>query len=56
MFDMTEGRGAEGKDWGANLSVRDDLDAKDIGEAGPAIVTKGAEDEVLALLIEYENA
>ena len=52
MLDMTEGSAAEGEDRGADLRVRDDLDAEDVGKARPAVIAKGAEDEVLALLIK----
>lgn len=56
MFDMTESCGAESEDGGADLSIGDDLNAKDIGETGPAIVAKGAKYQVLAFLIKDENA
>lgn len=52
MLDMAERRGAEGEDWSADLGVGDDLDAEDVTEARAAVVAEGAEDEVLALLIE----
>ncbi|KAK5632863.1 hypothetical protein RRF57_008577 [Xylaria bambusicola] len=53
---MAEGGAAEGQDGGADLRVRDDLDAEDVGKARAAVVAKGAEDEVLALLVEYQDA
>ena len=56
MFDMAEGRGAEREDRGADLRVGDHLDAEDVGEAGPAVVAEGAEDEIFALLVEDEDA
>ncbi len=56
MFDMAEGCGAEGEYRGAYLGIRDDLDAEDVGEAGSAIVSKGTEDEILAFLVEDEDA
>jgi hypothetical protein len=56
MLDMAEGGAAEGQDGRTNLRVRDDLDAENIGEARSAVVPEGTEDEVLALLIEDQNA
>lgn len=56
VLDMAEGGAAQGQDGRAHLRVADDLDAEDIGEAGAAVVAKGAEDEVLALLVEDEDA
>ena len=56
MLNMAEGRRAKCEDRRADLGIGDDLYAKHIGEARPAVVSKGAEDEVLALLIEDENA
>ncbi len=53
---MAEGCAAESEDGGADLGVRDDLDAEDVCEAGAAVVAKGAEDEVFALLVEDEDA
>ena len=55
MFDMAESGRAERKDWGADLSIGDDLYAKDIGEAGSTVITKGTEDEVFTFLIEDED-
>lgn len=56
MFDVTECGGAEREDRGADLSIGDDLDAKDIGEAGAAVIAKGAEYEILPFLIEDQDA
>lgn len=56
MLNMAKGRRAEGEDRRADLGVGDDLYAKHIGKAGSAVVAKGAKDEVLALLIEDEDA
>lgn len=53
---MAEGRGAEGEDRRAHLGVGDDLDAENVGEARAAVVAEGAKDEVLAFLVEYEDA
>jgi len=36
----------------ADLRVRDDLDAKDVGKAWAAVAAEGAEDKVLAFLVE----
>ena len=53
---MAEGGGAEGEDRGADGRVGDDLDAEDVGEAGAAVLAVGAEDEVLAFLVEDQEA
>ena len=55
MLDMAKGRRAESEDRRADLGIGDDLYAKYIGKAGSAIVAKGTEDEVLALLIEDQD-
>jgi hypothetical protein len=47
---------AEGQNGRAYLGVGDDLDAEDVGKARAAVVAEGAKDEVLALLIEDEDA
>ena len=52
MFDMTESRGAECEDGGAYLGIGDNLDAEDIGETRPAVITKCTEYQVLPFLIE----
>lgn len=52
---MTESGRAECEDRRADLGIRYDLDAEDVGEAGAAVVAKCAKDQVLALLIEYED-
>ena len=44
MLDVREGGGAEGEDGGADGRVGDDLDAEDVGEAGAAVLSVGAED------------
>ncbi len=56
MLDMAEGRGPESEDWGADLGIGDDLNAEDVGEAGPTVISKGAEDEIFAFLIEDQYA
>lgn len=53
---MAKGGAPEGQDGRAHLGVGDDLDAEDVGETGAAVVAEGAEDEVLALLVEDEDA
>lgn len=53
---MAEGRAAEREDRRPDLHVGDDLDAEDVGEARAAVVPEGAEDEVLAFLVEDEDA
>lgn len=53
---MTECCRAEREDGGADLCIGYHLDAEDVGEAGPAVVAKGAEDEILAFLVEDEDA
>ena len=56
MLDMAKGGRAESENRRADLGIGDDLYAKHIGKAGSAIVAKGAEDEVLAFLIEDQDA
>lgn len=53
---MAESRTSERQDRRADLGVGDDLYTEDIGEAGAAVVPEGAEDEVLALLVEDEDS
>lgn len=53
---MAESRGAQSQNRGSHLRVRDDLDAKDVGQTGAALSAEGAEDEVFAFLVEEENA
>lgn len=55
MFDMAEGCRAECEDWRADLRIGDDLDAKDVGKAGAAVVAKSPKDEILAFLVEDED-
>lgn len=55
VLDMAEGSASKGQYGRSNLRIGNDLDAKDVGEAGPTVIAKGAEDEVLALLIENED-
>ena len=55
MFDMAKGRRSEGEDRRADLCIGDDLDAEDVCEPGAAVISKGAEYEILAFLIEDEN-
>lgn len=55
MFDVAESRRPKSEYRGANLGIGDDLDAEDVGEPWSAVVSKGAEDEVLAFLVEYQD-
>ena len=55
MFDVTKGRRTECKDGGAHLGVRYDLDPEDVGEPWPAVVSEGAEYQILALLVEDQD-
>ena len=52
---MAESRRSEGENGRADLCVGDDLDAEDVCKPWATIVSKGAKNEVLALLIEDEN-
>ena len=52
---MAEGGGAQRQYWGPYLWIRYDLNPKNVRKAGPAVIPIGAEDEVLAFLIEDEN-
>jgi hypothetical protein len=56
VLDMAEGGGAEGEDGRAHLGIRYNLDAEDVGEARAAVIAEGAENQILALLIENEDA
>jgi hypothetical protein len=56
VLDMAKGGAAKGQDGRADLGVADDLDAEDIGKARTAVVAKRPEDQVLALLVEDEDA
>lgn len=56
MLDVAEGGAAQCQDGRSDLGIGDDLDAEDVGKARAAVVAKGAEDEVLALLVEDEHA
>ena len=53
---MAEGGRTKSQDGGADQRVGNDLDAEDIGESWAAVVAEGAKDEVLALLVEDEDA
>lgn len=53
---MAKGRAAQGQDRRTDLRIGDDLDAEDVGEARATVVAKGPEDEVLAFLVEDEDA
>lgn len=53
---MAERRRSQRQNGRAHLGVGNDLDAEDVGQARPAITAKGAEDEILAFLVEDENA
>ena len=55
MLDMAEGCRSECENRRANLCIGDDLDAEDVCEPWTAIISKGAEDEILAFLVEDEN-
>ncbi len=55
MLDMAECRRSEGEDRRANLCIGDDLDAEDVCKPWAAIISKGAEDKILAFLVEDEN-
>jgi len=56
VLDMAEGGAAQRQDGRPHLRVGDDLDAEDVGQPGAAVVAEGAEDEVLALLVEDEDS
>jgi hypothetical protein len=56
VFDMAKGGGAKGENGRAHLRVGDDLYTEDIGKSRAAVVTEGAKDEVLTLLIEDEDS
>jgi hypothetical protein len=56
MSRVAEGGASESENWRANGGVRDDLDAEDICKTGAAVGSKGSEDEILAFLVEDENA
>lgn len=52
---MAESRRAQGQNWGADLRIGDHLYTKDISETRATITSEGAEDEILPLLIEYQD-
>lgn len=52
MLDMAEGRRAQGQDRRADLRIGDDLNAKDVRKTWATVTPEGAEDQILALLIE----
>lgn len=56
VLDMAEGGRAKCEDGRAHLGVGNDLYAEDVGEARAAVVAEGAKDEILTLLIEYEDS
>lgn len=56
VLDMAESGRAKRQDGRAYLSIRDDLDAKDVGQAWAAVRPEGAENQVLALLVEEQDA
>lgn len=56
MPHMAKGRLAKRQQRRADLGVGNNLDAKDVGEARAAVAAEGAEDEVLAFLVEDEDA
>ena len=55
MADVREGSRAKGEDGRAHIHVGDYLDAEYVCEAGAAVGTERAEDEVFALLVEDQN-
>ena len=55
VLNMAESCRAQGQDGRPDLGVRDDLNAKDISKARAAILSKGAEDQILPFLIEDED-
>ena len=55
MLYMAERRRPQRENGRAYLRVGDNLDAEDVCEPGPAVVTKRTENEVFAFLIEDEN-
>lgn len=56
MFDMAEGGRAQGEDGRAYLGIGDDLYAEYVCKAWSAVIAKCTEDEVLAFLVEDEDA
>lgn len=56
MFDMAEGRRAEGEDWRAYLGIRDDLNPEYICKSWSAVVAESAEYEVFAFLVKDQYA
>ncbi len=56
MLHMAEGGATQRQDGRPHLRVGDDLDAEHVGQPRAAVVAEGAEDEVLALLVEYEDS
>ena len=56
MLDVAERGRAQRQDGRAYLCVGDYLDAEDVGEAWTTIIAEGAKYEVLALLVEDEDA
>lgn len=56
MFNVTECGRTECEDRTSDLRIGDDLDAEDVCEAWTAVISKGAEDEILAFLIENEDS
>ncbi len=56
VLHMAERGRPQCEDGRADLCVGDDLDAEYVGEAWAAVVAEGAKYEVLALLVEDENA
>jgi hypothetical protein len=53
---MTECCATEGEDGRSYCWVGDDLDAEDVGETRATVGPEGAENEVFALLVEYQNS
>jgi len=56
VLDMAERRRAEREDGRPDLCVGYYLDAEDVGEPWAAIIPEGAEYEVFALLVEYQDS
>ena len=53
---MTECGRTEREDRTSDLRIGDDLDAEDVCQTWTAVISKGAEDEILAFLIEDKNS
>ncbi len=56
VFDMAEGGRAQCEDGTPHLGIRDDLDAEDVCQSWPTVAAECTEDEILAFLVEYQDA